>query len=61
MFNTIVLITGILLLVLGVLSGFALFSRTVKNDSEQQQLGNLWGLFLCGLTLGLLFIWYALL
>lgn len=62
-FNIIVLIVGIGLLLLGSVSASALFVRALKLSDkfgDETNVGTLWGLFLLGLTAGLLLIWLAL-
>jgi uncharacterized BrkB/YihY/UPF0761 family membrane protein len=63
-FATIVLIVGVGLLILGGISSIALLSRALKPVSTtgngETQLGTLWGLFLLGITLGLVLIYFAL-
>jgi len=62
-FNIIVLIVGIGLLLLGAVSATALFVRALKLSDkfgDETNVGTLWGLFLLGLTAGLLLIWLAL-
>jgi hypothetical protein len=62
-FNIIVLIVGIGLLLLGAASASALFVRALKltdKFGDETNVGTLWGLFLLGLTAGLLLIWWAL-
>jgi len=62
-FNIIVLIVGIGLLLLGAASASALFVRALKltdKFGDETNVGTLWGLFLLGLTAGLLLVWWAL-
>ncbi len=62
-FEVIVLIVGFGLLVLGSSSGYALFNRALKTPDQfgdESNVGTLWGLFILGLSLGLLLIWWAL-
>ena len=62
-FDIIVLIVGGGLLLLGGFSGYALFARALKISDkfgDETNVGTLWGLFILGLSAGLLFIWWAL-
>lgn len=62
-FEIIVLIVGAGLLLLGSLSGYALFARALKLSDkfgDETNVGTLWGLFILGLSAGLLLIWWAL-
>ena len=62
-FSVVLLMVGGGLLVLGGLSGFALFSRALKISDkfgDETNVGTLWGLFIFGLSAGLLFVWWAL-
>ena len=62
-FNIIVLVVGFILLLLGIFSGASLFKQASKGnidiDSNSSML-TMWGLFLTGICIGLLFIWIAL-
>lgn len=62
-FSIIVLIVGLGLLLLGAVSGYALFARALKltdKFGDETNVGTLWGLFLLGISAGLLLIWWAL-
>ena len=62
-FEIIVLIVGAGLLLLGGFSGYALFARALKISDkfgDEKNVGTLWGLFILGLSAGLLLIWWAL-
>jgi hypothetical protein len=63
-FSSIVLIVGVGLLLLGGASSIALFSRALKpaptTPGSETQLGTLWGLFLLGISLGLVLVFFAL-
>lgn len=62
-FEIIVLIVGVGLLLLGGFSGYALFARALKISDkfgDETNVGTLWGLFILGLSAGLLLIWWAL-
>lgn len=62
-FEIIVLIVGSSLLLLGGVSGYALFARALKISDkfgDETNIGTLWGLFILGLSAGLLLIWWAL-
>lgn len=62
-FEIIVLIVGAGLLLLGSFSGYALFARALKLSDkfgDETNVGTLWGLFILGLSAGLLLIWWAL-
>jgi hypothetical protein len=62
-FNIVVLVVGVALLVLGGVSGYALFARALKISDkfgDETNVGTLWGLFLLGLSAGLALLWWAL-
>mgnify|MGYP001291060352 CR=1 FL=1 len=62
-FLIIVLIVGVGLLLLGFISGYALFGRALKISDkfgDETNVGTLWGLFILGLSSGLLLTWLAL-
>jgi hypothetical protein len=62
-FEIVVLVVGSGLLLLGGLSGYALFTRALKVSDkfgDETNIGTLWGLFILGLSAGLLLIWWAL-
>jgi hypothetical protein len=62
-FDIVVLVVGFGLLVLGAVSACALFMRSLKLSDkfgDETNVGTLWGLFLLGLSAGLLLIWWAL-
>ena len=62
-FEIIVLVVGSGLLLLGGVSGYALFARALKISDklgDETNIGTLWGLFFLGLSAGLLMIWWAL-
>jgi hypothetical protein len=62
-FEIVVLVVGSGLLLLGGLSGYALFTRALKvadKFGDETNIGTLWGLFILGLSAGLLLIWWAL-
>jgi len=62
-FDIVVLIVGGGLLLLGGVSGYALFARALRISDkygDETNVGTLWGLFLLGLFAGLLLIWWAL-
>lgn len=58
-FEIIVLVVGAGLLLLGGFSGYALFARALKISDkfgDETNIGTLWGLFILGLSAGLLLI-----
>jgi hypothetical protein len=62
-FDIIVLVVGTALLVLGGVSGYALFARALRISDkfgDETNVGTLWGLFLLGLSAGLALLWWAL-
>ncbi len=62
-FEIIVMVVGVGLLLLGGVSGYALFTRALRHGDkfgDETNVGTLWGLFTMGLTIGLLLIWWAL-
>jgi hypothetical protein len=62
-FYIVVMIVGGGLLVLGGVSGYALFARALKISErfgDETNVGTLWGLFLLGLSAGLALLWWAL-
>jgi hypothetical protein len=62
-FSIVVLIVGFGLLLLGAVSGYALFARALKLSDkygDETNVGTLWGLFLLGVSAGLLLVWWAL-
>ncbi len=62
-FNIVVLVVGLGLLILGGVSGYALFARALKISDkfgDETNVGTLWGLFLLGLAAGLALLWWAL-
>lgn len=62
-FSIVVLIVGGGLLLLGAFSGYALFTRALKVSDkfgDETNVGTLWGLFILGLSAGLLLTWWAL-
>lgn len=62
-FEIVVLIVGVALLILGGVSGYALFARALKISDkfgDETNVGTLWGLFLLGLSAGLALLWWAL-
>jgi hypothetical protein len=62
-FDIVVLVVGVALLLLGGVSGYALFARAVKISDkfgDETNVGTLWGLFLLGLSAGLALLWWAL-
>lgn len=51
------------MLLLGAASGIALFARALKLSDrfgDETNVGTLWGLFLLGISGGLLLVWWAL-
>ena len=59
----VVLAVGFGLLLLGAFSGYALFARALKLSDkfgDETNIGTLWGLFLIGLSGGLLLTWLSL-
>jgi hypothetical protein len=62
-FQIVVLIVGVGLLLLGAVSGYALFARALRLSDkfgDETNVGTLWGLFLLGISAGLLLVWWAL-
>ncbi|MGB5445174.1 MAG: hypothetical protein WBM99_06670 [Psychromonas sp.] len=62
-FSIVVLVVGGGLLLLGAISGYALFARALKISDkygDETNMGTLWGLFILGLSAGLLLVWWAL-
>ena len=62
-FDYVVLLVGAGLLMLGSISGYALFARAMKISDkfgDETNVGTLWGLFLLGLSAGLALLWWAL-
>lgn len=62
-FSSIVLAVGIGLLLLGGSSGYILLKRamtTSEKMGDEANIGTLWGLFMLGVSAGLLLIWFAL-
>jgi len=62
-FDIILLVMGVGLLLLGSVSGYALFARALKitdKYGDETNIGSLWALFLIGLSAGLLLIWLGL-
>lgn len=62
-FYIVVMILGFGLLVLGGVSGYALFARALRISDrfgDETNVGTLWGLFLLGLSAGLALLWWAL-
>jgi len=62
-FDIVVLVVGVALLILGGVSGYALFARALKISDkfgDETNVGTLWGLFLLGLSAGLALLWWAL-
>ena len=62
-FKIITLVIGIGLLLLGSISGAALFKNAIKPPERVGAdigLGTLWSLFIMGLSFGLLLAWWAL-
>jgi len=62
-FSIVVLVVGGGLLLLGALSGVALFARALSLSDkvgDETNVGTLWGLFLLGIPSGLLLVWWAL-
>jgi hypothetical protein len=62
-FEIVVLVVGVALLILGGVSGYALFARALKISDkfgDETNVGTLWGLFLLGLSAGLALLWWAL-
>lgn len=62
-FYIVVMIVGGGLLLLGGVSGYALFARALKISDrfgDETNVGTLWGLFLLGLSAGLALLWWAL-
>lgn len=63
MFSIVMLVVGIGLLLLGAISGYALFARALKISDkygDETNVGTLWGLFILGLSAGLFLVWWAL-
>jgi len=59
----VVIIVGAGLLLLGAVSGYALFARALKLSDkfgDETNVGTLWVLFLLGLSAGLALLWWAL-
>ncbi|MGI9257571.1 MAG: hypothetical protein ACR2QQ_01930 [Gammaproteobacteria bacterium] len=62
-FDIVVLCVGGGLLLLGAVSGMALFARALKLSDrvgDETNVGTLWGLFLLGIIAGLILIRWAL-
>lgn len=62
-FDMVVMVVGAGLLLLGGVSGYALFARAMKISDkfgDETNVGTLWGLFLLGLAAGLALLWWAL-
>jgi hypothetical protein len=62
-FNIVLVVVGVGLLLLGAVSGYALFARALKISDkfgDETNVGTLWGLFLLGLSAGLALLWWAL-
>lgn len=62
-FNMVLVVVGVGLLLLGGVSGYALFARALKISDkfgDETNVGTLWGLFLLGLSAGLALLWWAL-
>lgn len=62
-FSIVVLVVGGGLLLLGAMSGIALFARALRLSDrvgDETNVGTLWGLFLLGIASGLLLVWWAL-
>jgi hypothetical protein len=62
-FSIVVLVIGGGLLLLGALSGIALFARALRLSDkvgDETNVGTLWGLFLLCIPTGLLLVWWAL-
>lgn len=62
-FEYILFFVGIILLILALISGIALFKKALKdteNEENNRNLGTLWLLFLIGTVVGLSLIWLAL-
>ena len=62
-FEIVVLVVGFGLLALGGISGYALFTRALKQSDKfgnETNVGTLWGLFLLGISAGLLLVWLSL-
>lgn len=62
-FKIIILIIAIFLLLIGFLSGIALFKNALKAPERIGQeigFGTLWSLFITGLSFGILLSWWAL-
>lgn len=62
-FNFILSLVGGGMLLLGTISGFALFIRALKISDkfgDETNVGSLWGLFLLGISSGLFILWFAL-
>ena len=63
LFEIIVLVVGGALVLLGGFSGYALLTRALKTSDtygDETNIGTLWGLFMLGLSAGLVLIWCAL-
>jgi hypothetical protein len=62
-FDIIILVVGFCLLLLAVSSGYSLFKNALRIPTGIGQVPDsttLWGLFLLGLSLGLLLMWWGL-
>jgi hypothetical protein len=62
-FNIVLVVVGVGLLLLGGVSGYALFARALKISDkfgDETNVGTLWGLFLLGVSAGLALLWWAL-
>ncbi len=62
-FYIILFLVGLGLLLLGGISAFALFARALKitdRFGDETNIATLWGLFLLGVPVGLLLLWFVL-
>lgn len=62
-FSIVVLVARGGLLLLGAIASYALLARALKISDkygDETNIGTLWGLFILGLSAGVLLVWWAL-